>query len=117
VFISSHLLNEIEATPDDIVLINRGRLLAQMPMSELNLGDGTTRVRASDMSAARQALAAIGADVEIAADERGAYLSVHSHDVGEVGSALFGSGIVVDELVTEWRDLEQEFFSILEGST
>ncbi len=116
VFISSHLLNEIEATADDIVVINRGRLLAQMPMSELNLGEGTTRVRVSDMSVARQALAAIGADVEIAADERGAYLSVHSHDVGQVGSALFGSGIVVDELVTERRDLEQEFFSILEGS-
>ena len=36
--ISSHLLNEIEATADDIVVINRGRLLAQMPMSELKPG-------------------------------------------------------------------------------
>jgi ABC-2 type transport system ATP-binding protein len=116
VFISSHLLNEIEATADDIVVINRGRLLAQMPMSQLNLGDGTTRVRVTDLSAARQALAAIGADVEIAMDERGSYLRVHSHDVGQVGSALFGCGIVVDELGTERRDLEQEFFSMLEGS-
>jgi ABC-2 type transport system ATP-binding protein len=116
VFISSHLLNEIEATADDIVVINRGRLLAQMPMSQLNLGDGTTRVRVSDLSAARQALAAIGADVEIAMDERGSYLRVHSHDVGQVGSALFGCGVVVDELGTERRDLEQEFFSMLEGS-
>jgi ABC-2 type transport system ATP-binding protein len=116
VFISSHQLNEIEATADDIVVINRGRLLAQMPMSELNLGEGTTRARVSDLSAARQALATIGADVEIAADERGAYLRVHSHDVGQVGSALFGSGIVVDELGTERRDLEQEFLSMLEGS-
>jgi ABC-2 type transport system ATP-binding protein len=116
VLISSHLLNEIEATADDIVVINRGRLLAQMPMSELNLGEGTTRARVSDLSAARQALAAIGADVEIAADERGAYLRVHSHDVGQVGSALFGSGILADELVTERRDLEQEFLSMLEGS-
>jgi ABC-2 type transport system ATP-binding protein len=116
VFISSHQLNEIEATADDIVVINRGRLLARMPMSELNLGEGTTRARVSDLSAARQALATIGADVEIAADERGAYLRVHSHDVGQVGSALFGSGIVVDELGTERRDLEQEFLSMLEGS-
>jgi ABC-2 type transport system ATP-binding protein len=116
VFVSSHLLNEIEATADDIVVINKGRLLAEMPMSELNLGDGTTRVRASDVDAARQALAAIGAEVEIAADERGSYLRVHSHDVGQVGSALFGYGIVVDELGTERRDLEQEFFSMLEGS-
>ena len=116
VFISSHLLHEIEATADDIVVINRGRLLAQMPMSELKLGEGTTRARVSDMRTAMQALAAVGADVQTAADEHGAYLRIHSHDVGQVGSVLFGSGIVVDELVTERRDLEQEFFSMLEGS-
>ncbi|MFZ1117921.1 MAG: ATP-binding cassette domain-containing protein, partial [Propionibacteriaceae bacterium] len=116
VLISSHLLNEIEATADDIVVINKGRLLAQMPMSELKLGEGTTRARVSDMRVALQALAALGADVQTAADEHGAYLRIHSHDVGQVGSALFGSGIVIDELVTERRDLEQEFFSMLESS-
>jgi ABC-2 type transport system ATP-binding protein len=116
VLISSHLLNEIEATADDIVVINRGRLLGQMPMSELNTGEGTTRARVSDLGGAMQALAAIGADVETAADERGGYLRIHSHDVGQVGSVLFSSGIAVDELITERRDLEQEFFSMLEGS-
>jgi ABC-2 type transport system ATP-binding protein len=116
VLISSHLLNEIETTADDIVVINRGRLLAQMPMSELNLGDGTTRARVSDLQAALQALASIGADVQTAVDERGAYLRILSHDVSQVGSVLFTSGIAVDELVTERRDLEQEFFSMLERS-
>ena len=116
VLISSHVLNEIEATADDIVVINKGRLLAQMPMSELSAGEGITRARVSDLRAARQTLSAIGAQVETAADERGAYLRIHSHDVAQVGSALFSSGIVVDELVTERRDLEQEFFSMLEGS-
>jgi ABC-2 type transport system ATP-binding protein len=116
VLISSHLLNEVEATADDIVVINKGRLLAQMPMSELNLGEGTTRVRAPDLRAALQALAAIGADIETAADERGAYLRISSHGVSQVGAVLFSSAILVDELVTERRDLEQEFFSMLEGS-
>jgi ABC-2 type transport system ATP-binding protein len=116
VLISSHLLNEIEATADDIVVINRGRLLAQMPMSELNLGEGTTRARVSNVQAALQALAGIGADVQTGVDERGGYLRIPSHDVSQVGSVLFSSGIAVDELITERRDLEQEFFSMLEGS-
>jgi ABC-2 type transport system ATP-binding protein len=116
VLISSHLLNEIEATADDIVVINRGRLLAQMPMSELNVGEGITRVRVPDLRATLRALSAVGAEVETAADEHGAYLRILSHDVSQVGSVLFGAGIVVDELVTERRDLEQEFFSMLEGS-
>jgi ABC-2 type transport system ATP-binding protein len=116
VLISSHQLNEIEATADDIVVINKGRLLAQLPLSELNRGDGTTRARVSDMRAAVHALAVIGADVQTAADERGAYLRIHSPDVSRIGAVLFNSGIVVDELITERRDLEQEFFSMLEGS-
>jgi ABC-2 type transport system ATP-binding protein len=116
VLISSHLLNEIEATADDIVVINKGRLLAQLPMADLNLGEGTTRARVSDMRAALHALVAIGAEVQTAADERGAFLRIPSHDVSQVGSVLFTSGIVVDELITERRDLEQEFFSLLEGS-
>ena len=116
VLISSHQLSEIEATADDIVVINKGRLLAQLPMSELNLGDGTTRARVSDMRAAVHALGAIGADVETAADERGAYLRIQGPDVSRIGAVLFNSGIVVDELITERRDLEQEFFSMLERS-
>jgi hypothetical protein len=68
------------------------------------------------MQAALQALAGIGADVQTAVDERGAYLRVPSHDVSQVGSVLFSSGITVEELITERRDLEQEFFSMLEGS-
>jgi ABC-2 type transport system ATP-binding protein len=114
VLVSSHLLNEVEATADDIVVINRGRLLAQMPMSELNLSEGVTRARVSDLEAAMQTLATIGAEVEITVDERG-YLRIHSHDVKQVGSALFSAGIAVDELIIERRDLEQEFFSMLEG--
>ena len=116
VLMSSHLLNEVEATADDIVVIDRGRLLAQMPMSELNLGEGITRARVSDLRAAMQTLTAIGADVETSVDERGTYLRIHSHDVGRIGSALFSAGVAVDELITERRDLEQEFFSMLEGS-
>ena len=116
VLMSSHVLNEVEATADDIVVINRGRLLTQLPMSELNLGEGITRARVSDLGAAMQTLAAIGAEVETAVDERSTYLRIHSHDVGQVGSALFSAGIAVDELITERRDLEQEFFSMLDGS-
>jgi ABC-2 type transport system ATP-binding protein len=115
VLISSHLLNEIEATADDIVVINKGRLLARLPMSELNLGGGTTRARVSDIRAACDALAAIGADVETAADECGVFLRIHNHDVSQIGSVLLRSGIAVEELITERRDLEQEFFSLLDG--
>ena len=117
VLVSSHLLNEVQATADDIVVINRGRLLQQMPMSQLELGRGTAKARVSDLPAARRALAGISAQVEVGHDDQGEFLRVHSNEVAAVGAALFGAGVVVYELVTERRDLEQEFFAMLEEST
>ena len=116
VLVSSHLLNEVQATVDEIVVINKGRLLGQMPMSDLQLGGGTTRARVSDLELARMSLRPLDADVEVGRDEQGEFLRVHSQEVTAVGAALFSAGVVVYELITERRDLEQEFFSMLEAS-
>jgi ABC-2 type transport system ATP-binding protein len=116
VLVSSHLLNEVQATVDDIVVIHKGRLLAQMPMSDLQLGQGVTRVRVSDLAAAARELLPLQVRIERVHDERGPYLRVHSEEVAAVGAALFNAGLVVNELITERRDLEQEFFSMLESS-
>jgi hypothetical protein len=97
-------------------VIHKGRLLAQMPMSDLQLEQGTIRARVSDLDTAGQVLAPLGVRVEWAADEQGPYLRIHSQEVAAVGAALFNAGIVVQELVTERRDLEQEFFAMLEAS-
>jgi ABC-2 type transport system ATP-binding protein len=116
VLVSSHLLNEVQATVDEIVVIHQGRLLAQMPMTDLQLGLGTTRVRVSDLDLAARQLAPLQVRIERAQDERGPYLRVHTEEVAAVGAALFDAGLVVNELVPEGRDLEQEFFSMLESS-
>ena len=115
VLFSSHLLHEVQATVDDIVVINRGQLIAHTTMSDLGLGQGTTKVRVADPDRAVRALASQGAPVEVVSDHHGRYLRVHSADVGAVGAALFSAGVVVSELMGERRDLEQEFFSMLEA--
>jgi ABC-2 type transport system ATP-binding protein len=116
VLVSSHLLNEVQATVDEVVVINKGRLLAQMPMSDLQLGQPTMRVRVSDLDAALTALAPLNARVERGQDAQGSYLRVHSHEDAAAGAALSGAGIVVNELIIERRDLEQELFSMPEGA-
>jgi ABC-2 type transport system ATP-binding protein len=115
VLFSSHLLNEVQATVDDIVVINRGQLIAHTKMSDLGLDQGVTKVRVADPDRAERALTGLAAPVEVSDDEQGRYLRVHTADVGAVGAALFGAGVVVSELVAERRDLEQEFFSMLEA--
>ncbi|NYE72846.1 ATP-binding cassette domain-containing protein [Microlunatus parietis] len=115
VLISSHLLKDAQQIVDDVVVIRDGRLLDTIDMAELAAGGGTTRVRVDDLSAARTALADL-AETIVCGDEEGRFLRVRSQDVNEIGFRLYRSDVIVYELVREELDLEQLFFSALEGA-
>ncbi|MFC7621585.1 ATP-binding cassette domain-containing protein [Microlunatus sp. GCM10028923] len=116
VLISSHLLKDAQQIVDDVVVIRDGRLLDTIDMAGLAAtGVGTTRLRVDDLSAARTALADL-AETIVCNDEDGRFLRVRSQDVTEIGFRLYRSDIIVYELVREELDLEQLFFSALEGA-
>ncbi len=115
VLISSHLLNDAQQIVDDVVVIRDGRLITQINMAELTGTQGTTRLRVDDVSAARTALADV-AETIVCGDEEGRYLRVLSQDVTEIGFRLYRSDVIVYELAREELNLEQLFFSALEGA-
>ncbi len=115
VLISSHLLNDAQRIVDDVVVIRDGRLINQINMADLAGSQGTTRLRVDDVSAARAALADV-AETLVCGDEEGRYLRVLSQDVAEIGFRLYRSDVIVYELVREELNLEQLFFSALEGA-
>ena len=58
--LSSHLLDEIQRTCDQIAIVDRGRIVLQGPIDELERGaDPTVRVSTGDPARTRQAIAAI----------------------------------------------------------
>ena len=116
VLMSSHLLNEVGATADDIVVINGGRLVKQARVSELGIAEATSRVRVSHFDRAERAIAELGASVERGSDDQGSYLRVHTQDLFVVGAALFNAQVAVFELAREPYDLEQQFFAMLEAT-
>jgi ABC-2 type transport system ATP-binding protein len=65
VLVSSHLMSEMERTADHLVVIGRGRLLADLPLRDLVEGAASTLVRAPD--AARLAAVLTGAIGDLAA--------------------------------------------------
>src|SRR4029079_7169832 len=67
VFLSSHLLYEVEAIADQLLIIRDGRLVAQGTRAELLAAAGTL-VRASDNDALVRALAAEGLSASQASD-------------------------------------------------
>ena len=65
VFVSSHLMSELEGTADHLIVIGRGRLLADVSVDELiaSASDGRVEVVTSDATAAMTVLANAGATV------------------------------------------------------
>ncbi len=105
VLLSSHLLREVEAVADDLVIIGRGRILAQGSAEELLATPGT-EVRSLDDAALARALAAAGHEVS----PTGAGLTT-SAPAEEVGRAALAAAVVLTDLrPTAATGLEDLFF-------
>ncbi|KGJ76974.1 ABC transporter [Cryobacterium roopkundense] len=107
VLLSSHLLLEVEAVADDLVIIGRGRVLAKGSAAELLAAKGTS-VRSLDDNALSRALTVAGFDVTRVADG----LST-SASVDDVGRIALGAAIVVTDLhPASNAGLEELFFAM-----
>jgi ABC-2 type transport system ATP-binding protein len=111
VLVSSHMLQEVEQTVDDVVIISNGKLVQQGPMESLH-GDARSLVRTSDRDALAGALRV--SDVTSAADQDGALL-VDTGDLRLIGDVALRAGLPVYELRHAGTDLEALYFSLTEG--
>ncbi len=128
VFVSSHLLSEIEQTCDRVAIIHRGRTLAAGSVKELSARSASDRVRVRARPAAKAAerLAAFGA-VETAAlvaaagdDGRGdgvVTARIPPDRVPEALRALLSEGIEVFTVERPASTLEEVFLEITGGET
>ena len=110
VLVSSHLLREVEATVDRLVVIDHGRVVAQGTMADLvaQSGPGAVVVRASDPVALRAALASADLTTDLQADGS---LIVRA-DVEQVGRAALDARLVLLELRRAGDGLEDVFFRL-----
>jgi len=112
ILVSSHLLQEVAQTADDVVIIANGSLVRQGTMAEMS-GTSSVLVRTSDPTALGEALRAAGLASASASD---GLLAVESSDLQLVGDTALAAGLPVWELRAERADLEQLFLSLTEGT-
>ncbi|MCX5069487.1 ATP-binding cassette domain-containing protein [Micromonospora lupini] len=112
VLLSSHLLREVEAVADRLVVIGGGRIVAQGDKNELLAGGGTV-VRARDGAALRRALELAG----LSATDSSEGLLVQS-DAEAVGQAAADAGVALAELrPATGGGLEQLFLTLTAGES
>jgi ABC-2 type transport system ATP-binding protein len=109
VLLSSHLLGEVQATVDRLVVIGAGRVVADDSLANLLAGTGTV-VRALDMAALTAALRRAGLDPQ---PREGGSLRVRA-GAEQVGRIAAASGAVLLEL-GDGGGLEDLFFTLTRG--
>ena len=114
VFVSSHLMSEMAMTADQVIVIGRGRLIADTSVAELvRAGSpGGVLVRSSRPADLAAALAAAGATV--AAADGG--LVVTGMDAAAVGELAAARGIALAELTPRSASLEEAFMRLTDDS-
>jgi ABC-2 type transport system ATP-binding protein len=114
VFVSSHLLSEMSQMADNVVVIGKGKLIANTSMQDLLNGSGHSGVlvRSPKLSLLERAL--LGRKATVAKADNG--LKVSGMTTDEIGKLAFESGVPLYELSPQIASLEEAFLEITAGS-
>lgn len=110
VFISSHLLSEMSLMADNLVVIGKGKLIANTSMSDIIAGSAHSSVfvRAADTAALQKTLSQAKFNFET--HENGFTVTGVKSD--EIGKAVFDAGVAVLELAPKSASLEEAFLEL-----
>ena len=115
VFVSSHLMSEMALTADEVIIIGKGRLITQLPTTELlaQSSQRFVRVRSPQVAQLRAALDHGGALTTIEDDGS---LSVRGLDEVAIGELAATIPVVLHELAPQSASLEEAYMELTEDS-
>ncbi|MBT2472403.1 ATP-binding cassette domain-containing protein [Streptomyces sp. ISL-66] len=116
VFVSSHMMAEMEHTADRLIVIGKGRLIADESLADFsarNTSVGGVSVHTPALAALEAVLAGEGAAVRREGDREGRVTGLPAARIGELAHR---HGIVLHELTTHTSSLESAFMSLTADS-
>ncbi len=117
IFLSSHLLSEVEQLCNRVAVVARGRVVAEGGLAELAGGDGHHTLRVTDRAAAARVVASLDAVASVDDPGAGDTLRIvcDPDRVGDVAPALVAAGVGLLALVPRQNALEERFLELVEG--
>ncbi|WP_430331742.1 ABC transporter ATP-binding protein [Rhodococcus sp. ACT016] len=115
VLVSSHLLSEMSLTAEHLIVIGRGRLIADTSVKDFvdRASDSSVRVRSPQLDALRTVLTGQGFAVrDDAGDDHQQALVVSGVRTDDVGALAGANGIVLHELSSQRGSLEDAFMKL-----
>lgn len=115
IVVSSHLMHEMEETADHVLVIGRGRILADTSMAELRARSASHQVRVVSPDASELTRLALGAGGAVTSDGNGA-LTIAGLGAPDVGDLAARHGIRLHELTPQQASLEAAFMELTRDS-
>jgi ABC-2 type transport system ATP-binding protein len=111
VFVSSHLMSEMALTADHLIIIGRGRLIADLSVDEFvrQASSNLVRVRSPQATQLRDVLA--GPLVTVSESEDGV-IEVGGLTASQIGEAAAANGLILHELTPLQASLEEAFMDL-----
>jgi ABC-2 type transport system ATP-binding protein len=115
VFLSSHLMSEVALTADHVIVIGKGRILADAPVADFVAGAGraAVRVRTDRASELAELLARSGATI---ASEQAGVLEISGLEAGDIAASAVAAGIVLSELTPLTTSLEDAYMALTDDA-
>ena len=115
VFVSSHLMSEISVTADHLIVIGRGKLIADCTTGEFIEGntEKTVLVKSPDARRLAELVVAEGGHIEDGADGS---LAVSKMPAPRIGELAARDGLVLHELTPQRASLEAAFMELTRDS-
>ena len=115
VFVSSHLMSEMSITADRLIIIGRGRLIAETTVEEFLKGGTGNFVRVRSPAADRLARLLKAKGLTAVRDPDGA-LSVTGAGLAAIGDLAAANGLTLHELSAHTASLEDTFMELTRDS-
>jgi ABC-2 type transport system ATP-binding protein len=112
VFLSSHLMSEMAQTADHIIVLGRGRIIADAPVGEILAAATGTAVRVRTPQAALLAERIVGPDVTVTPGAEPDILDVSGLASAQIGEAAARAGVVLHELTPINASLEEAYLAL-----
>ncbi|MEU6619879.1 ATP-binding cassette domain-containing protein [Streptomyces litmocidini] len=114
VFVSSHLMTEMEHTADELVVIGRGALIAAESLSEFAARGRRLSVTVGTPERARLTALLLGEGAEV--EEEAGLLTVTGLPAARVGELALEHRVLLDQLTTRTASLEEAFMELTADS-
>jgi len=111
VFLSSHLMSEMAQTADHVIVLGRGRVLANAPITEILAGAAAQRVKVRTPTPQQLLDAIAGPNTTVQRTADGA-LDVTGVPVTKIGEAAAAAGVVLHELTPLTASLEEAYLEL-----